>query len=345
MKGFKVTPSIAVVMVLVILVLLATLRYDGFLGTYNVQSVLRYISMFALVSLGMCFVIMTGGIDLSVGTVAAMCSVVSALLSPYGLAPGVAGGIAAGCLAGTLNGILITKLKILPFIATLSTMLAASGTGLLLAHNQSVSVSYDTYFTNLGQGDLLSFMRPEWVDAKDVGMFGSILGFVLSFPTPAWIAIVAYVIGGVVINHTSFGRHVLAIGGGTEASRLMGLPVDRTIFSVYVISGTLAGLAGVILASQFGAGQPIEGVGWELFAISSVVVGGTLLSGGKGSVVGTLAGALLLGVIFTILNFENGMGWISLSAYWQSVVRGLFLLVVVILQSRLASPRPDAHAN
>jgi galactofuranose transport system permease protein len=345
MKGFRLTPSLAVVMVLVVLVLLATLRYDGFLGTYNVQSVLRYISMFALVSLGMCFVIMTGGIDLSVGTVAAMCSVVSALLSPYGLAQGVAGGIAAGCLAGILNGLLITKLKILPFIATLATMLAASGTGLLLADNQSVSVSYDTYFTNLGQGDLLSFMRPEWVDAKDVGVIGSVLGFILSFPTPAWIAILAYIMGGVVINHTSFGRHVLAVGGGTEASRLMGLPVDRTIFSVYVISGTLAGLAGVILASQFGAGQPIEGVGWELFAISSVVVGGTLLSGGKGSIVGTLAGALLLGVIFTILNFENGMGWISLSAYWQSVVRGLFLLVVVILQSRLASPRPDAHAN
>jgi galactofuranose transport system permease protein len=345
MKDFKLTPSIAIVLVLIILVSLATLRYDGFLGTYNVQSVLRYISMFALVSLGMCFVIMTGGIDLSVGTVAAMCSVVSALLSPYGLAQGVAGGIAAGCLAGILNGLLITKLKILPFIATLATMLAASGTGLLLANNQSVSVSYDTYFTNLGQGDLLSFMRPEWVDAKDVGVIGSVLGFILSFPTPAWIAILAYIMGGVVINHTSFGRHVLAVGGGTEASRLMGLPVDRTIFSVYVISGTLAGLAGVILASQFGAGQPIEGVGWELFAISSVVVGGTLLSGGKGSIVGTLAGALLLGVIFTILNFENGMGWISLSAYWQSVVRGLFLLVVVILQSRLASPRPDAHAN
>ena len=345
MKDFKLTPSIAILLVLIILVSLATLRYDGFLGTYNVQSVLRYISMFALVSLGMCFVIMTGGIDLSVGTVAAMCSVVSALLSPYGLMQGVAGGVAAGCLAGILNGLLITRLKILPFIATLATMLAASGTGLLLAHNQSVSVSYDTYFTNLGQGDLLSFMRPEWVDAKDVGLFGSVLGFVLSFPTPAWIAIVAYVIGGLVINHTSFGRHVLAVGGGTEASRLMGLPVDRTIFSVYIISGILAGLAGVILASQFGAGQPIEGVGWELFAISSVVVGGTLLSGGKGSIVGTLAGALLLGVIFTILNFENGMGWISLSAYWQSVVRGLFLLVVVILQSRLASPRPDAHAK
>ena len=98
----------------------------------------------------------------------------------------------------------------------------------------------------------------------------------------------------------------------------------------------MAGLAGVILASQFGAGQPIEGVGWELFAIASVVVGGTLLIGGRGSVWGTLAGALLLGIIYTILNFENGMGWISLSAYWQSVVRGVFLFVVVVIQSKLA---------
>ena len=340
MKNFRITPSLAVILVLVVLVSIAALRYDGFLGIYNVQSVLRYNSMFALVALGMCFVIMTGGIDLSVGSVAAMCSVVSALLSSYGLFQGLAGGIAAGILAGLINGVLITKLKILPFIATLATMLAASGTGLLLAGNQSVSVSYDTYFTNLGQGDLLSFMRPEWVDAEGVGFFGTFIGFILSFPTPAWIAILAYIVGGVVINHTSFGRHVLAVGGGTEASRLMGLPVNRTIFFVYVISGALAGLAGVILASQFGAGQPIEGIGWELFAIASVVVGGTLLSGGKGSVAGTLAGALLLGVIFTILNFENGMGWISLSAYWQSVIRGLFLLVVVILQSRLTAKDP-----
>lgn len=345
MRNFKMTPSIAVVLVLIVLVSLAALRYDGFLGTYNVQSVLRYISMFALVALGMCFVIMTGGIDLSVGSVAALCSVISALLSPYGLVQGVLGGMLGGLLAGVLNGFLITRLKILPFIATLATMLAASGTGLLLAGNASVSVSYDTYFTNLGQGDLFSFIRPEWVDGDNVGVFGSVFGFILSFPTPAWIALAVYLIGGLVINYTPFGRHVLAVGGGAEASRLMGLPVDRTIFSVYVISGTLAGLAGVILASQFGAGQPIEGIGWELFAIASVVVGGTLLSGGKGSVLGTLAGALLLGVIFTILNFENGMGWISLSAYWQSVVRGLFLLVVVILQSRLAANDPAAVKN
>jgi galactofuranose transport system permease protein len=334
-RQWSIAPSFAVIGVLLLLIAFGGLRYDGFLGTYNVQSVLRYVSMFAFVSLGMCFVIMTGGIDLSVGSVAAMSSVVAALLSPYGLIAGTAGGLAAGLAAGFLNAVLITRMKILPFIATLATMLAASGTGLLLAGNQSVSVSYDTAFTALGQGDLLSFMRPEWVDAEGAGLFAQTLGFVLSFPTPAWMALVAFIFGAFVLAHTPFGRHVLAVGGGTDASRLMGLPVDRTIISVYVLSGACAGIAGVILASQFGAGQPIEGIGWELFAIASVVVGGTLLTGGRGSIGGTLAGALLLGLIYTILNFENGLGWISLSAYWQSVVRGLFLLTVVIIQSKI----------
>ena len=338
LRRMILSPTFAVALVLLLLTIFATLRYDGFASAYNVSSVLRYISMFALVALGMCFVIMTGGIDLSVGTVAAASSVVSAILSPYGLLPGLAGGLGFGLLAGLLNALIITRLKILPFITTLATMLAASGIALLLADNQTVSVSYDTAFTTLGQGDMFTALRPEWVDSDEAGWTGKVLGFVLGFPIPAFIALAAYIVGAVVLSHTAFGRHVLAVGGGEDASRLMGLPVTRTIFSVYLISGACAGMAGVILASQFGAGQPIEGVGWELFAISSVVVGGTLLTGGKGSIWGTLAGAMLLGVIFTILNFENGMGWISLSAYWQSVVRGTFLFIVVVLQSRLAKP-------
>ncbi|MCW6506864.1 ABC transporter permease [Lichenifustis flavocetrariae] len=332
--------GIGVVIALALLIAFGGIRYDGFLGSYNILTVLRYNSMFALVGLGMCFVIMTGGIDLSVGSVAAMASVVSAYLSPYGLLPGLLGGVGAGLVAGTLSGLIITKLKILPFIATLAVMLAASGTGLLLANNQSVAVSYDSAFTTLGQGNLLAAFKPEWIDGDNAGWMGTALGLFFNFPTPAWIALVAYIVGSVVLNARPFGRHVLAVGGGEEASRLMGLPTDRTVFAVYLISGGLAGLAGVILAAQFGAGQPIEGIGWELFAIASVVVGGTLLTGGKGSVFTTLAGVLLLGLIFTILNFENGMGWISLSAYWQSVVRGAFLLVVVILQSRLARTAP-----
>jgi galactofuranose transport system permease protein len=301
-----------VLLALVALVVFGWMRYENFLGSFNVLSVLRYNSMFALVALGMCFVIITGGIDLSVGSTAALGSVVAALLSPYGALPGLLGGLAAGLAVGACNAFIITRLNILPFITTLATMLAASGCALLLAGNQSVSVSYESGFTELGQGDFLGF------------------------PIPAWIALVAYLLGSLVLNLTSFGRTVLAIGGNEDATRLMGLPAERVKALVYLASGGLAGLAGVILAAQFGAGQPIEGVGWELFAIAAVVVGGTLLTGGVGSVGSTLAGVLLLGLIFNILNFENGLGWISLSAYWQSVIRGAFLLLVVAIQARLS---------
>ena len=137
---------------------------------------------------------------------------------------------------------------------------------------------------------------------------------------------------------------LLIIAGATQAaSRIPQLAEDdATTRQLSMASGLLAGMAGVILASQFGAGQPTEGVGWELFAIASVVVGGTLLTGGVGSIGATLAGALLLAMVFNILNFENGLGWISLSAYWQSVIRGLFLLAVVILQAKLAGNRNTA---
>ncbi|MBV9243985.1 MAG: ABC transporter permease [Methylobacteriaceae bacterium] len=313
-----------VLVALALLILFGALRYEHFIGAFNVLSVLRYNSMFALTGLGMCFVIMTGGIDLSVGTTAALASVVSALLSPSGLWPGLIGGLGAGLAVGAINGFLVTPLRILPFIATLSGMLAASGTALLLGHNASVGVSYETGFTALGQGDFLAFTMPAGLaDALGLGDFPGL-------PIPACLAAIAYVIGSVLLNFTPYGRYVLAIGGNREAARLMGLPADRVVFFVYLQSGLLAGLAGVILAAQFGAGQPTEGVGWELFSIAAVVVGGTLLTGGRGSVGSTLAGVLLLGLIFNILNFENGMGWISLSAYWQSVIRGAFLFVVVI---------------
>ncbi|MFL5022747.1 MAG: ABC transporter permease [Microvirga sp.] len=318
LKLFHGIGRYGVLLALLALILVGWLRYENFLGAFNVLSVLRYNSMFALVALGMCFVIITGGIDLSVGSTAALGSVVAALLSPYGVLPGLLGGLAAGLAVGACNALIITQLNILPFITTLATMLAASGCALLLAENQSVSVSYESGFTELGQGDFLGF------------------------PVPAWIALVAYLVGSLVLNLTSFGRTVLAIGGNEDAARLMGLPATRVKALVYLASGGLAGLAGVILAAQFGAGQPIEGVGWELFAIAAVVVGGTLLTGGIGSVGSTLAGVLLLGLIFNILNFENGLGWISLSAYWQSVIRGAFLLLVVAIQARLSMRAEEA---
>lgn len=306
---------LCVITVVFALLIFAALRYDNFLSSYNILSFLRYNSMFMLIALGMALVIMTGGIDLSVGGTAAMTSVVAALLSPYGWLPGLLGGLAAGLAVGIINGLVVTRLRIQPFIATLAAMLATYGTALLLSGNQSVSVSYDTAFISIGQDDFLGF------------------------PIPAWIAIACYVLGWVALERHPVGRRILAVGDGEATAKLMGLKVGRTLLGVYATSGLLAGLAGVILAAQFGAGQPTEGVGWELFAISSVVVGGTLLSGGVGSVGATLAGAILLAMVFNILNFENGLGVISLSAYWQSVIRGAFLLVVVILQAKLMNGR------
>ena len=310
-RGLLVLGRYGVVLGLAALIGFGALRYDRFLSAFNVLSFLGYNSMFALVSLGMLFVIATGGIDLSVGAVAALGSVASALASPYGEVAGLAAGAGVGLAVGLVNGFAVVRLGIAPFIATLATMLGARGVALLLANNGTVSASYDSGFTDLGQGDLAGF------------------------PVPAVLALAAFIVGWVVLERTAFGRTALAVGGNEEATRLMGLPADGTKWAVYAASGALAGLAGVVLAAQFGAGQPIEGQGWELFAISAVVVGGTPLNGGNGSVVTTLAGVVLLGLIFNILNFENGLGTFSLSAYWQSVIRGAFLLLVVVAQAKL----------
>lgn len=307
----RLVGTYGVLVALVALIVFGWWRYDNFLSAFNVTTVLRYNSMFALIALGMCFVILTGGIDLSVGSTAALGSVTAALASHHGMIPGIAAGIGAGLIIGAVNGLLVTRATIMPFIATLATMLAASGLALLLSGQTSVPVSPTSGFTGVGNG---------------------MIGIV---PIPVAIAVAAYALGSLILNFTSTGRTVLAVGGSEDASRLMGLPAGRVTFLVYLASGGLAGLAGVLLASLGYAGQPTEGVGWELFAIAAVVVGGTLLTGGSGSVLTTLAGVLLLGILFNVLNFENGKGWISLSAAWQSVVRGLFLLAVVLLQARL----------
>lgn len=313
----RMVGTYGVLIALALLILFGWWRYENFLSPFNVTTVVRYNAMFALIALGMCFVIMTGGIDLSVGSTAALGSVAAALGSHYGLSPGIAAGVGVGMIVGTINGLLVTRANIMPFIATLCTLLAASGTALLLSNQTSVPINPASGFPQLGMGTI-------WI-----------------VPIPTALAIVAYVLGSIVLNYTSTGRTVLAIGGGEDASRLMGLPVARVTFLVYLASGALAGLAGVLLAALGFAGQPTEGVGWELFAIAAVVVGGTLLTGGSGSVITTLAGVLLLGTLFNALNFENGKGWISLSAAWQSVVRGLFLLAVVLLQARLTKKTPE----
>ena len=301
---------------LVLLGIAATIRYD-FLSTNgravffteeNLLNVLRQNSMLGLVALGMTFVILTGGIDLSVGSLLAVAGVVAAFLADYGLIPALIAAVAATTFLGLINGTIIAKARIQPFIVTLAMMIAARGLALAVTDAKNVKISQTaTDFAYLGTGRIGGFL-----------------------PVPVVIMLIAFALGWLVLNYTRFGRHVFAVGDNDEAARLMGLNINRVTILVYTISGALAGLAGVILASRLNTGSPVEGAGRELDAIAAVVVGGTLLTGGKGSVVSTFFGVLLLGVIFNLFNLEG-----QISPWWQLVARGAILLAVVVLQNRL----------
>jgi ribose transport system permease protein len=319
---------------LVLVCIIATVRYETFLTPENLLNVLRQNSMLGIIALGMTFVILTGGIDLSVGALLAVAGVVAANLAGQGLAIALIAAVAATTVLGLINGAVISKARIQPFIVTLAMMIAARGLALAATGEESVRIGASSDFTWLGRG-WINFMG--WVDFLPDYISNIIKSNLpawifqsISLPVPVVILLILFGIGWLVLNYTRFGRHVFAVGDNDEAARLMGLNIDRVTILVYGISGLLAGLAGVILASRLGAGQPVAGVGWELDAIAAVVVGGTLLTGGKGSVVSTLFGVLLLGVIFNLFNLEG-----QISPWWQLVLRGAILLAVVVLQNRL----------
>ncbi|HET7234335.1 MAG TPA: ABC transporter permease [Longimicrobium sp.] len=295
------------VVALIVVCAFGAIRYEPFATPQNLLNVLRQNSMLGMVALGMTMVILTGGIDLSVGSVLAVSGIVAATLSPYGTLAAVLGGLAAGALLGTLNGVLITRARIQPFIVTLAMMIAARGAALGVTNEDSVRVDrVATGFLWLGRGR------------------------VAGIPVPVLLAALAFVTGWVVLRYTRFGRYVYAAGDHQDAARLLGLKVDRVLIATYAISGVLAALAGIVLAGRLGSGQPVAGNGWELDAIAAVVVGGTLLSGGQGGVGSTVVGVLLLGVIFNLFNLEG-----TITPWWQGVLRGVFLLGVVVVQSRL----------
>jgi ribose/xylose/arabinose/galactoside ABC-type transport system permease subunit len=296
---------------LVAVAVFAFARYERFLTEENLTNVLRQNSMLGLVALGMTFVILTGGIDLSVGSLVAVAGVAAAGLADRGLLVALLAGVGFATALGLVNGLVISRARIQPFIVTLAMMIAARGLALVYTGEKTLSVPAGAQsFRELGRGRL------------DLGA--------LSVPYPVLILLGAYALGWLVLNYTRFGRHTYALGDSEEAARLMGLNVGRVTAGVYTLSGALAGLAGVLLASSLGTGQPVAAVGWELDAIAAVVVGGTLLTGGQGGVGSTLVGMLLLALIFNIFNLE---GWIS--PWWQLVLRGAILLAVVIVQSRL----------
>jgi ribose/xylose/arabinose/galactoside ABC-type transport system permease subunit len=297
------------VVVLALLVVVASFSFDRFLTVGNLQNIAIQSSFLAIVALGMTFVIISGGIDLSVGSVFAL----GGVLAAYGIQWGSLVGLLlplVGCgLVGLLNGALVAYGRMAPFIVTLATLLGARGLLLAITDEGSTTrlMPRDAWLTEIGQGTFLG------------------LGI------PVWITLVLFAVGVLVLARTGFGHAILAIGGSREASTLMGLPVVRNTMLVYIVSGLTAGLAGALAAAYSASGVTIVGEGLELDAIAAVVIGGTLLTGGAGSVSGTLAGVLLLRVIQNVIN-QIG----TLNAHYQSVVSGAFLAVVVAVQAYLS---------
>ena len=296
---------VGALVVLVIVLAIGAWRSPVFLTPENVLNVFRQNAVLALIAIGMTMVIIAGGIDLSVGSVMARCSVIAVKLAPHGFAVVAATAVLTGAVVGFGNGVIVARLKIAPFIATLLAL-----RGITIA-----SFGEETVPLNEGRVAFTAIGRGVW----------------LGVPAQVPIVVVVAVAAHFVQQHTRFGRSVYAVGGNEDSARLLGLHVERIKLAVYTISGALSGLAGVFFAARVAAGITSYGLGLELDAITAVALGGTLLTGGVG---GTLAGVVLIGFLFNIVNLDA-----SVSPFLQKVVRGLLLTAVVVIQSSLTRRR------
>jgi ribose transport system permease protein len=291
-------PLVGLIVVSIVMVFAS----DSFLSYSNITNILRQVSINALIAVGMTFVILTGGIDLSVGAVMALCGTVAAGL----MAAGMNGVLALilclllGCGFGLANGAFVAFAGMPPIIVTLATMGIARGLGLIYTGGYPISG------------------LPRWVN-----WFGE--GRVLGLQTPIVIMVVVYVVGWVLLERTPFGRYVYAIGGNETATRLSGVRVARSKLLIYGLSGFTAAIAAVVLTGRLMSGQPNAGQGFELDAIAAVVLGGTSIAGGRGSLIGTLLGAMLLGVL------NNGLNMVGVNPYVQTVVKGVIILLAIYI--------------
>ncbi|MEH1994690.1 ABC transporter permease [Nostoc sp.] len=303
----KLITSQGVLFMLLSLAVFASFRYETFLTPLNLMNIMRQNSMLAIVALGMTVVILSGGIDLSVGSLVALGGVVAAMLAGQGSFVAIAGGIASTTLLGVVNGLLVSRARLQPFVVTLFTASAARGLALSITQERSIAVSSTASgFVWLGRG------------------------FIGWIPVPVLIVALLYFAAWFMLHRSRLGLHIFAIGNNEEASRLMGVNPNQVKLAVYTFSGLLSGLAGIILAGRLGAGQPVAAFGWETDAIAATVMGGTFLAGGQGSVFPTLIGVLLLGMMYNLLNLEG-----TITPWWQLVLRGGFLLLVVLFQQRI----------
>lgn len=279
-----------------------------FFTAENILNVSLQTSIVAIIAVGMTFVILTSGIDLSVGALVAFSGVITTSLLklplsyPVAMMLALSTALVIGALSGTVAGLFITKLNITPFIVTMALMTIWRGASYMYTDG-----------------------RPIWGLPDQFNFLGS--GRVLSLPVPTIIMIIIYVVAFILLKHTKFGRYVYAVGGNKEAARLAGIDTNRTIVLVYIISGMLASLCGLLLASRMNSGQPNAGLMYELDVIAAVVVGGTSLFGGRGSIVGTFIGAMLIGIL------RNGLNLLNVGSYVQMVVLGVVMLLTVMLDT------------
>ncbi len=275
---------------------------DSFLTAQNLTNVGRQVSINAIIAVGMTFAILTGGIDLGVGSVMALSGTVCAglMAGGMGMTPAILVGFGIGTLLGALNGFMIAYGRMPAFIVTLAMMGIARGLALIYTGGYPIS--------GLSQ---------------DFAFFGR--GAVLGLETPIFIMAFVYIIAYIVLRYTPFGRHVYAVGGNPEASRLSGIKVNFIIFMIYTISGLTSAIAGLILTSRLMSGQPNAGVAFEMDAIAAVVIGGAAMSGGKGTIIGTIIGALLLGVL------NNGLNLMGINPYAQKVIQGIIILIAIYI--------------
>lgn len=302
----KLGPLIGLFIITTVLAIVS----DNFMTVDNILNVMRQVSINALIAFGMTFVILTGGIDLSVGSILALASAITASLLASGMDPilAILIGLLAGALMGAINGFIITKGKVAPFIATLATMTVFRGLTLVYSDGRPITgLSTSTLFEMMGKGYV------SWIPVPVIYMMASY--FILYF----------------ILKKTTFGRRVYAIGGNEEASILSGIRVDRVKIWIYSITGLLSALAGIILASRLNSSQPTAGASYELDAIAAVVLGGTSLSGGRGWIFGTLIGALIIGVL------NNGLNIMNVSSFYQQVVKGGVILLAVLLDRKKAA--------
>jgi ribose transport system permease protein len=285
---------------LIVLFIALTIATPHFLTGINLASVARQTAVINIMALGMTLVIITGGIDLSVGSILAIAGLFGTMAIKAGqpIPAAILIGIAAGCLCGLLNGVMITQLRINPFIVTLGTLEAYRGLALVVSKGLPVHEIPDS-FSYLGDGTLLGI------------------------PFSLWVLAICAVVMHFVLEHTKLGRYAFAIGSNSAAAYYAGVPIKFHLTAVYAIAGMLAGLAGMIEASRLMTGQPTAGQGYELQAIAAVVIGGGSLQGGEGSVVGTLIGAFIIGLL------SNGSDLLGINPYWQQVIIGAVIIAAV----------------